>query len=162
MPPQVNPSGCRPTHTQSTAGTEEVKQCEPEPQKDSSAATTTTPHRATPKEASARKAELAAGGFSQQTALNGRLNTGQSTNKKASTTASETYGRLRNSAKQMIPETTAVAPGVLKAAAAGTAIEIKKLQDEIKNFGKDLEKKLVETYADEMEKKIEEKMNNFE
>lgn len=91
MPPQVNPAGCGPTHTQSTAGTEEVKQCEPEkkqaePQKDSSPASTTTPHRATPKEASARKAEIATAGTAQQTALNHKLKTLQSGKEKPSTT----------------------------------------------------------------------------
>lgn len=170
MPPQVNPTGCGPIHSQSSSGAEEVKSCEPEkktaePQKESSAASTSTPHRATPKEVSAKKAELEAGGVSQKTALTGKLNTGPSANEKASTTASGTHGSLWDSAKQMISETTAVAPGVLKAAEA--AAKFKELQEGIKKLEravelKDLEKKLIEERSKRMQEEIKEKMKNLE
>lgn len=94
MPPQVNPagSGCGPIQNQTSTGVEEVKSCETEkktaePQKDSSAASTNTPHRATPKEASNRKAELAAGGVSQQMALNGKLDRKAAKSEKGTTQA---------------------------------------------------------------------------
>lgn len=170
MPPQVNPAGCGPIHNQESSGVEEAKSCEPEkktaePQKDSAAASTSTPHRATPKEVSARKAELEAGGVSQKTALTGKLNAGVSANEKAPTTANRTAARLWDSAKQTIPEFTAVAPGVLKA--AEVAAKFKELQDGIKKLEKDvevkdLEKKLIEERSKRMQEEIKEKMKNLD
>lgn len=77
MPPQVNPSGCRPIHLQASAGAEELKSCEtekkaPEEHKESSTSTTDQ-HRATQKEVSNRKAELSTQAVAQQAALNGKL-----------------------------------------------------------------------------------------
>lgn len=170
MPPQVNPAGCGPIHNQKSSGVEEAKSCEPdkktaEPQKESAAASTSAPHRATPEEVSARKAELEAGGVSQKTALTGKLNAGLSANEKASTTGSRTSGKLWDRAKQTIPEFTAVAPGVIKAAEA--AAKIKELQEGIKKLEravelKDFEKKLMEAETKKMQKDIEEKMKNLD
>jgi len=158
MPPQVNPAGpgSKPIAIQ-TDNHVEPEEKNAQPQKESS--NTTTPHRATPKEASNRKAELAAGGVLQQTALTGKLNANQSADEKSSTTASLTYGDFRDRAKKVIPETNTAAPGVLKAEAAGT---IKKLHDEIANLERSLELGLLEFEAEKMEKQIEEKMRNLD
>jgi hypothetical protein len=79
MPPQVNPAGCVPIRNQAPSGAEEINQCEPEkkqaePQKESAAANTTAPHRATPKEVSHKKAEMKASSTTQQIKLNQQLN----------------------------------------------------------------------------------------
>ena len=166
MPPQVNPagSGSKPTAIQ-TDNQVETEKKNAQPQKESSIVNTTTPHRATPEEASARKAELAAGGVSQQTALNGKLNASQIASEKASATTSRISGRIWDSVKHVIPETTAAAPGVLKA--AEVAREIKELDDEIKKLEReikidDLGKKLLEYEAKKRQKQIEEKMRDLE
>ena len=88
MPPQLEGPGCRPgpIATQKTGEAEEVKsnECEKKPPEEHKEASTGTTgqYRASQKEANNRKAELAARGVSQQTALTGKLKTVRSGNEK--------------------------------------------------------------------------------